>query len=209
MSHETCLKVCFSQRNSYSLLQTSYALYSSLCQGRGRSAELSDYILYFGSRDHEIEAACSGRSRSRGPRSCEGRYEIRFVERNLLENVSPSSQWSLRQCAIYYHSVATQKERTWVFVTVPDLGKRRTDRYFAESTLGQDENALEVILLVDDTVMGHWIPSLVAMSSQTESHATQLLGLLLTTKAPLVQQTPLKDKERCYWMLEREIFWLV
>lgn len=193
MNTEAELQAFFiSQRNSYSLLQTSQALYSSLCRGRGISPQFNDYILYFGARDNEIEATppvmrmrCSGKGS--GIQSCECMYGIRFVEKNSLEDVPLSSRWSLRQCAIYYHRTDTRKGQTWVFVTMPESAKRRIDFYFTESLLGTDNNILEIIVLVVDTLMGHWRPYLAALSSETESHATQFLGASPDNQGPTGQ----------------------
>ncbi|KIX10395.1 uncharacterized protein Z518_01477 [Rhinocladiella mackenziei CBS 650.93] len=193
MSTATDLQVYFiSQRNSYSLLQTSYELYSTLRRGRGVSPQFNDYIIYFGSRDNEVEITPPAMrlrvsTNVSAVRSCECMYGIRFVEKNTLTDVPLSSKWSLRQCAIYYRRTDSHKGQTWIFVTVPGSAKRRIDRYFADSVLGSDRNVLEVVVLIVDTVMGHWRPYLVALFSETESHATQFLGASPDNQGPMGQ----------------------
>jgi len=188
------------QRNSYSPLQTSYELYKELCRRRDVSPQFNDYILYFGSRDNEVELtppAMRMRSFRQDPDSLtfECMYGIRFVERNYRNDVPLSSQWSLRQCAIYYRRTTALTGQTWIFVTVPESSKSLLDDYFAHSQLGVDRNILEIVILLVDTVMGQWRPYVVALWSETEHHATQSLGSSLDDQGPMGQIDASKRQE--------------
>jgi hypothetical protein len=189
-----------SQRNSYSPLQTSYELYNELCRRRDVPPQFNDYILYFGSRDNEVELtppAMRMRSFRQNPEAVtfECMYGIRFVEKNSRNDGPLSSQWSLRQCAIYYRRANGPGDQTWIFVTVPESGKFRLHDYFAHSNLGIDRNILEIIILLVDTVMGQWRPYVVALLSETELHATQALGSSLDDQGPMGQVDASKRQE--------------
>ncbi len=193
MESETELQAFFvPQRNSYSPLQTSYELYTELCRGRNVSPQFNDYILYFGSRDNEVELTPPA-MRMRAFRNdskiqnFECMYGLRFVEKSSRTDGPLSSQWSLRQCAIYYRRANGMQGQTWIFVTVPESARSRIDDYLAHSKLGVDRNILEVLVLIIDTVMGQWRPYLVTLFSETEVHATQSLGSTLDDQGPMGQ----------------------
>ncbi len=69
-------------------------------------------------------------------------------------------------------------------MTIPEAAKRRIDAYFANCALGLDRNLLEVMVLILDTVIGNWRPYLVALYTETETHATQFLGASPDNQGP-------------------------
>ncbi|KAK5444249.1 hypothetical protein LTS15_010364 [Exophiala xenobiotica] len=150
------------QRNSYSPLQTSYELYKDLCRRRDVSPQFNDYILYFGSRDNEVELTPPA-MRMRSFRQDPEALTFECMRTNALTG------------------------QTWIFVTVPESAKFCLDDYFAHSQLGVDRNILEIVILLVDTVMGQWRPYVVALLSETELHATQSLGSSLDDQGPMGQ----------------------
>jgi len=98
------------QRNSYSALSITRALYQELTNKTHLSPEFLNYITFFGERESELEIAppalkIRGFAQSVQDSSAyEFMYSIRFVDLNKRGDAAlPTSRWSLRQSAVYSH----------------------------------------------------------------------------------------------------------
>ncbi|KAK5467372.1 hypothetical protein LTS15_000344 [Exophiala xenobiotica] len=181
------------QQNSYSPLSISQKLFDLLCLRRNVSPQFRDYILYLGKRECEIEIAPPAlRMREESPFidrpniTCECMFGLRFVEPNFRIDVDePTARWSLRQSAVYFQATGVPRAQTWIFMTLPESCKERLNVYFSHQESVDESHLLEIYVLLVDTVMGNWRPYLVALSVETEQHASQLLGASPDDRSPI------------------------
>jgi len=172
------------QYHSYSPLKITHDLFEALMLEACVSPQFKEYVLYMGEREREVEIA-PPRLRwraipSHDPASLTSyqcMYGLRFVELNGRGNLkNPTSQWSLRQSAVYCNFQSTQASSTWIFVTLPKLAEGRLEDYLRTCSRTSAPNSFDIHLLLLDTVTANWRPYLVDLSAEIDKHAAQSLG---------------------------------
>jgi Mg2+ and Co2+ transporter CorA len=172
------------QYHSYSPLKITHDLFEALMLEACVSPQFKEYVLYMGEREREVEIA-PPRLRwraipSHNPASLTSyqcMYGLRFVELNGRGNLkNPTSQWSLRQSAVYCNFQSTQASSTWIFVTLPKLAEGRLEDYLRTCSRTSTPNSFDIHLLLLDTVTANWRPYLVDLSAEIDKHAAQSLG---------------------------------
>jgi Mg2+ and Co2+ transporter CorA len=172
------------QYHSYSPLKITHDLFETLMLEVCVSPQFKEYVLYMGEREREVEIA-PPRLRwraipSHDPASLTSyqcMYGLRFVELNGRGNLkNPTSQWSLRQSAVYCNFQSTQASSMWMFVTLPKLAEGRLEDYLRTCSRTSAPNSFDIHLLLLDTVIANWRPYLVDLSAEIDKHAAQSLG---------------------------------
>lgn len=172
------------QYHSYSPLKITHDLFETLMLEVCVSSQFKDYVLYMGEREREVEIA-PPRLRwraipSHSPASFTSyqcMYGLRFVELNGRGNLKkPTSQWSLRQSAVYCNFQSTQANSVWIFVTPPKLAEGRLEDYLRACSRTSAPSPFDIHLLLLDTVTANWRPYLVDLSAEIDKHAAQSLG---------------------------------
>lgn len=182
------------QQNSYSPLTITLELFETLLHEKRVPPRFKDYILYMGEREREVEIAPPRLRRSphRSPTSdgnvhaLECMYGLRFMDLNGRGNPhQPTSQWSLRQTAVYARPQPSGNEGVWIFVTPSSLAKNRLKALLNEQSGNSPSNPFYIHLLLLDTAIANWRPYLVDLAAEADQHAAQLLGASLNGEGPI------------------------
>ena len=182
------------QRNSYSPLSISSELFQVVSRVCHAPWSFSDYILYFGDRESEIEIAppplrfgpiWSAKGLTKGIRT-ECTYCVRFVDTNNRADVpEPSSRWSLRQTAVFCGSNVEKHESSWIFVNLSQNTQKRLQSLWINSVQSKQIRPLHSHYAVYSIAIANWRPYTIALHSEIEQHAVQLLGASPDNKGPL------------------------
>ncbi len=182
------------QSNSYSPLAVTHELFETLLLEKNVSSQFKDFILYMGQRQREVEIT-TPRLRWRvtpaqlpdgTARIFECMYGLRFVELNGRGRKEyPTSQWSLRQSAIYCSSQPGGADGTLILVTPSKAAERRLKDYLFECSESSTPDPIEIYLLLLDTAVANWRPYLVDMAAEIDEHASQLLGASPDDRGPI------------------------
>ena len=182
------------QRNSYSSLSISSELFQVVSRVCDAPWSFRDYFLYFGDRESEIEIAppplqfgptWSAKGVTKGVRT-ECTYCVRFVDTNNRIDVSePSSRWSLRQTAVFCGSNAEKQESSWIFINLSQNMQKLLQSLWIHSVQPGLLRPLHSHYAVYSIAIANWRPYTVALHTEIEQHAIQLLGASPDNKGPL------------------------
>ena len=187
VASSTVLRVYFiRQANSYSTLLISQDLYQTLSDVANIPNSFSEYFLYFGRRESEVEIAPPPSSwRQTGSRA-ENLYSIRYVDRNNRTDIAETSaRWSFRQCAVYSRTDGMRTACTWVFVTLSPKVQTSVTRILRDTAGAQSINPLHIHFIIYKNLVSHWRPYLVALNEEVEQHAAELLGASPDNQGPM------------------------
>lgn len=181
------------QRFSYSALLINADLFRALLRLEKISPQLKDYLVYYGERNREVEVAppilkfrplawSMADSQILGH---ECMYGLRFFELNGRgRSEEPTSQWSLRQTAVYSRSGSGTDGNIWLFTRISPAAQRRLDRYVNGSDDIGHANPFEIHLLLMDTATANWRFFLVALSSEIDEEVAHIAGTSSSDEGP-------------------------
>jgi hypothetical protein len=182
------------QRNSYSPLSISSELFEVVSRFCDAPWSFSDYFLYFGDRESEIEIAppplrfgpiWSAKGVAKGIRT-ECTYCVRFVDtNNRVDVLEPSSRWSLRQTAVFCGSNVEKQESSWIFINLSQNTQKRLQSLWINSVQPGQVRPLHSHYAVYSIAIANWRPYTIALHTEIEQHAVQLLGASPDNKGPL------------------------
>ena len=190
------------QRHSWSPLQISYRLFMTLILETIASAQFLECLIYFGSRRREVEIVPPRmRFRQSSPlpsasgRRLEWIYVLRFVELNGRgSEVEPTSQWSLRQSAVYCRYDCNTRSASWLFVALSKETRRKLQSYyevFAQSTVeGHDPAAVHCLIL--SIGISNWRHYAIDLASEIDEQQGDVAGATPDGSGPM----DLKDCDR-------------
>jgi hypothetical protein len=182
------------QRNSYSPLSISSELFQVVSRFCDAPYSFNDYFLYFGDRESEIEIAPpplrfgpirSANGASKGIRT-ECTYCVRFVDtNNRIDVLEPSSRWSLRQTAVFCGSNVEKQESSWIFINLSQNTQKCLQSLWMNSAQPGQIRPLHFHYAVYSIAIANWRPYTIALHTEIEQHAVQLLGVSPDNKGPL------------------------
>ena len=180
------------QRNSYAPLSISLELFQHLVIELKLPDRFTDYIIYLGERDTEVELApppatfrcVPGRATAHGQQH-ELMCGVRFVTLNSREDVSrPTEQWSLRQSGVYCRSSSISGELAWLFVTAAPEMQDRITNIWSSSLTSSGTNPWFVISAVYQIAVCNWRPYLVALTLEMNQQQANIMGTSLDDTGP-------------------------
>jgi hypothetical protein len=182
------------QRISYGPLLITLDLFHELLIQENISPQLQDYLIFYGKRVREVEIAppvLKFRSLLGGGNGShnldhECIYALRFFELNGRGSVEePTTQWSLRQSAIYCRSRPSVEETIWLFTTISPTLQRRLDAYITGSHGPDLANSFEIHLIILQTAISNWRFFLIALSAEIDEEAAQIAGTSFDNGGPV------------------------
>jgi hypothetical protein len=182
------------QRFSYSPLSISLELFGLLFARENISPQMKDYLIFYGARDHEVEIAppvlrfhpLAWTRANDQLLGHECMYGLRFFEQNGRGiPQEPTTQWSLRQTAIYCRSCPSGDGNVWLFTTISPVAQRRLDAYVIEHESIGLTSPFEIHLLLLDTAIANWRFFLIALSAEIDEEVSQVAGTSSSDEGPV------------------------
>ena len=194
LANNTRLRAFFiRQTNSYSPLSVSQHLFDRLSSDLNIPRSFRDYILYYGDRQSEVEIApppaafhIHHASDDMSETGWTLTSSLRFIEyKDRIDVSEPTSQWSLRQIAIFCNHNIVANEISWVLVTV---SQALTDLLLERWALIADPMMLSPMQgfchIYADAVSG-WRPYLVACNEEITQHEVDAQGATPNDTGPV------------------------
>lgn len=190
------------QRNSFSPLSVSPRLFEAIRSQINISSRFADFILHLGEKESEIEIAPPPAWLKSGyleattvPVSLELMCGIRFVELNDRNDAQePSSQWSLRQCAVYYRQDMRKQMLSWVLVSISPVARQDLLQHWSSRENPVHSSLLEGLRILYGAAVCNWRPYLVSLTTEVDQHAAKFLGTSLDGEGP-VQAIGYNDRQ--------------
>jgi Mg2+ and Co2+ transporter CorA len=173
------------QQHSRSRLSIAFNLFESLMSAKSVPAQFHDYILYMGEKTYEIEVLpppmryriASLHSTAPSNSLHQGMYSLRFVEQTGRgDPAQPTTDWSLRQTAVYCDFDTQFSKMSWVLVTPSQPARRRLTEYLLACESNSQTSPFDIHLLLLDTAISTWRAYVVDLGFETEGYAARLLG---------------------------------
>jgi hypothetical protein len=185
------------QRNSYSVLSISPSLYNIIATTRQLAPAFLGYLQNLGERDSEIEiipqaprfrlrrTTISGKDAV----SLESMFGVRFVElhgrSDQAVRSNPSARWSIRQSAMYLRGTDGEDTATCLFVTPSKSLKACLGSYLPRFSCLSTACVIELQALILDSSIRSWRPYIVALTTETDGHAANVLGAMPDDSGPM------------------------
>ena len=203
VSHnEGFIALFIKQRNSFAPLSVSFKLFEAICNEVDISLRFRDFVLHLGDKESEVEIAPPPAWLKPGyvdkknvPVSLELMCGIRFVELHGREGApEPSSQWSLRQCAVYCRQDRQKQKTSWMFVSVSIAARQTLLQHWSATGDSAHSSPLEVLRILYGAAICNWRPYLISLTAEVDQNAVNFLGTSLDGDGP-VQAIGYKDRQ--------------
>jgi hypothetical protein len=199
------------KRNSLSEMSISSEFFSQLCDEISVPQAFRDCILYFGSRQYEVEIApppfSLEASISTNSNVVISNWDamgvIRFIEDTGRVNAwNPSKQWSIRQTALFSRFDQQQSRAVWLFVSLSGSAEPLLDDLWA-SIEHDTHTPWQTLHTLYHYAACNWRPYVVALMHEVERHEMELLGTSPDNSGPV--PLPGAEERQALLILERQV----